>query len=82
MNGWGPRAWDALREDIRDARVRLVAAEQAINQIVGRPKDAPPPAETPVRVGRVGVGTWLAIITGVLVPLAVAILGITGNLTP
>ncbi len=82
MNGWGPRAWDALREDIRDARVRLHAAEQAINKIVGRPADAPPPSVSPIRVGGVGVGTWLAIITGVLVPIAVAVLSLTGNLSP
>lgn len=82
FNGWGPRAWDALRDDINDARIRLHAAEQAINRLAGRPADAPPPAESPIRAGGVGVGTWLAIITGVLVPIAVAVLAMTGGLTP
>lgn len=70
--GWGPKAWDLLHE-------RVNALREDVNVLMGRrPDDDPPrPAGEP-RIGGIGIGTWVAIVATIVVPIVLAII-VTGN---
>lgn len=70
-NGWA-RAYDQLSR-------RVDAVENAVKALAGRPADAPPPSEQEVKVGGVGVGTWITLLATIVVPIVVAVVA-TGGL--
>lgn len=71
LNGWGPRAWDQLGK-------RVDALEGAIKTLVGRPPEAPPLSESELKVGGIGLGTWITLLATVVVPIVLAIVATEG----
>lgn len=67
----------ARRVDAHDAR--FDAVEDALKRIVGRPLDAPPPSEAEVKIGGLGLGTFLTILGTIVVPIVVVILATSGG---
>jgi hypothetical protein len=61
LGGWGPKAWDQLAE-------RLGALERMLGGVLGKTPEGKP------KLGQIGMTTKLAFLTGVFVPIVVAII--------
>lgn len=70
---------NGLIEAVRQLGRRVDALEEAVNRIVGRPPDAPKPSEQEIKVGGIGLGTWIGLGATIVVPIVVAILMTQGG---
>lgn len=61
LGGWGPKAWDLLKD-----RVDAIRAD--VNVLMGRPAESEPHHDEP-KLGGVGLGTWIAIFATIVIPL-------------
>jgi hypothetical protein len=67
LGGWGPKAWNLLEK-------RVDALRSDVNVLMGRPANAPAGSEP--KLGGLGIGTWLAILATIVVPIVVAIIAV------
>lgn len=67
FGGWGPRAWDLLKQSVDDLR-------RDVDLLLG---NTPPQARDrsgEPRVAGLGIGTWVTFLSLCLVPIIVALL--------
>lgn len=65
-NGW-------TREAFQQLSSRVSALEDAVKQLAGRSTDSPSPAESEIRVGGIGLATWITLLATVVIPVVLAI---------
>ena len=70
---------NGLIEAVRQLGRRVDVLEEAVKRLVGRPPEAPPPSESEIKVGGVGLGTWIGIASLIVVPIVVAIIMTQGG---
>lgn len=66
-NGW-------TREAFQQLSTRVSALEDAVKQLAGRSTDSPSPVESEIKVGGIGLVTWITLLATVVIPLVLAIL--------